>query len=164
MDMNLPDFCSWFQQPNCIFGKYLTQQEVTLLETQYNVNVFVDLTCASEITPSLKYKVSTTSTYISFPIADKRVPSNIQEFKDLLNTIKELLANPNTVIYTHCLGGHGRSGLFVASYYKYIGNMPSDEALALTKCNHAKRKTMDAKWRKMGSPQTNSQKQFVKSF
>ena len=65
------------------------------------------------------------------------------------------------LIYIHCKGGHGRSGVVVAILLSYIFKLAPEKALEYTTKYHCKRKVMREKWRIMGSPQTFQQKSFV---
>ena len=61
----------------------------------------------------------------------------------------------------HCKGGHGRSGIVVASILSYMNNISGEESIILTTKFHSERKIMRDKWREIGSPQTNRQKEFI---
>jgi len=67
-------------------------------------------------------------------------------------------------MYIHCKGGHGRAGLVVATLLSYIYNISPEESLRLTSSYHSTREIMKDKWRKLGSPQTAQQKNFVYHF
>ena len=64
-------------------------------------------------------------------------------------------------IYIHCKGGHGRCGIIVSCLLCYLFNYTSTKALELTNMYHNNRKVMNERWRKIGSPQTDKQKEFV---
>uniref|UniRef100_A0A6C0LW24 Tyrosine specific protein phosphatases domain-containing protein n=1 Tax=viral metagenome TaxID=1070528 RepID=A0A6C0LW24_9ZZZZ len=150
---------SYFIKNRAMFGSFPTQEAVEELE-QNGVRYFVNLTYSHErrITP---YK--TKYNYISFPIKDHQVPEDSREFSMFIITLSEIIheMEDNHLIYIHCKGGHGRSGIVVASLLSTIFGMNSYQSLELTSVYHNNRKSMREKWRKMGSPQSCYQKNFV---
>ena len=151
--------CSYFIKDKALFGSYPTQQSVEELE-QEGVRYFIDLTCQDEkhITP---YK--TKYTHIKYPITDRSVPEDIHTFCLLVLKTCEIIRNlrKNDRIYINCRGGHGRSGLLVASILCYIFNLTPYDALIYTSKCHSNRSVMREKWRKIGAPQTYQQKKFI---
>jgi ribA/ribD-fused uncharacterized protein len=154
---------SYFIKNKCLFGSYPTQENVLELENN-NVKYFVDLTYSNE-KKITKYK--TDYTYISYPIIDHQIPSNNLSYAkfiiNLCNIIKND-CNENNRVYIHCKGGHGRAGLVVATLLIYILKISPEEGLKLTSQYHSNREVMKEKWRKLGSPQTAEQKNFVYHF
>lgn len=153
---------SEFIKNKALFGCFPTQEQVKELEDM-GVRYFVDLTCDGEkkIVP-----YTTNYTHIRYPIVDCRVPTNWKSFAKFLIrlevTIKSLKKGEK--IYVHCKGGHGRAGVVVACLLCYLYNMSPTDALSKTTKYHSRRKEMREKWRRMGSPQTRSQKTFVAKF
>lgn len=154
---------SYFIKDKAMFGSYPNQQSVYELE-KMGVKYFVDLTIPDEkkIVP-----YTTTQRYIKFPIYDQNIPTDLRVFFtfiiQLTKIIRELQADEK--IYIHCKGGHGRSGLVVACILCYIFSLSPYESLQYTSECHNNRINMRERWRKIGSPQTYSQKKFVyKSF
>jgi len=153
---------SYFIQNMALFGSYPTQESVRTLE-EHGVRHFIDLTCQGEkgIMPyETKYN------YINYPIRDHKVPFDWRSFAHFIllvcSIIKKL--NPGELIYVHCKGGHGRSGIVVASILCYIYKILPNEALRLTGEYHSKRKEMKEKRRKAGAPPGIYQKDFVRRF
>lgn len=156
------DRSSEFVKNKALFGSYPLQEQVDMFEKN-GIRYFVDLTCIGEkrITP---YK--TNYNYIHYPIADRRVPTDWKSFAQFIikiGTIIKGLKN-GELVYVHCKGGHGRSGIVVACLLCYLYKISPSEALSKTTRYHSRRKEMRDKWRKMGSPQTRSQKHFVTKF
>lgn len=154
---------SYFIKDKAMFGSFPTQQSVQELEME-GVKHFIDLTFHDEkkIVPYV-----TTQGYINFPIYDQNVPTDLQAFSRFIiqtsKIIRELQLGEK--IYIHCKGGHGRSGIVVACILCYIFSLSPYESLQYTSQCHNNRKNMRERWRKIGSPQTYSQKKFVyKSF
>ena len=152
---------SYFLDNKGIFGSFPTQDSVDELESN-GVRIFVDLTEEKENIP----KYITQYTYIKYPITDISIPRKNNTFckfiLDLTRMINSL--ENNKKIYIHCKGGHGRSGVVIASLYSYMFGMDPHEALEMTKKAHDKRPIMRDIWRKKGSPQTYRQKKFVKDL
>jgi protein-tyrosine phosphatase len=163
--MSFREISAFFIEDQCLFGAYPTQHQIYELE-KWGVDLIVNLTSRYE----KKIKAySTTVKTINFIISDNKAPENILEFCALIIHITKLI-NQNQKIYIHCKGGHGRSGVLVASIlcYKYR-IMPHDAIQLTTKCHstrpiHALRPKMNEYWKNKGSPQTEEQKQFVVSI
>jgi hypothetical protein len=153
---------SEFIKNKALFGGYPTQEYVDLYENM-GVRYFVDLTQNGE-KRTIPY--ITQYTYINYPIQDFRIPSCWSSFAKLIIKLVNIIKNlpVNNMIYVHCRGGHGRAGVVVACILCYIYKISAADALALTTKYHGNRKEMRDKWRKLGSPQTRSQKHFVTKF
>jgi predicted NAD-dependent protein-ADP-ribosyltransferase YbiA (DUF1768 family) len=153
---------SYFIKNKALFGSFPTQEAVEELERE-GVRFFIDLTHSYEqkITP---YK--TLYRYISYPITDRRVPKDWRSFARFIIKIADIIDNleEEEKIFVHCKGGHGRSGVVVACLLCYIYNITPEEALQKTSKFHSNRSLMREKWRKLGSPQTRGQKNFVYKF
>jgi len=145
-----------------LFGSYPTCDSVKELEKN-GVRFFVDLTFKDE-TKIIPY--NTDYTYIHYPIKDNKVPTNWRTFSVLILKLKYIIKNLNKgeKIYIHCKGGHGRSGILVACLLCAFYNIKPSNAITATTKFHNKRVDMKEKWRKIGSPQTRSQKRFVSKF
>lgn len=154
--------CSYFIEDKALFGSFPTQETVTLLEN-IGVRFFIDLTDSQEckiIPYSTKYR------YIKYPIIDHHIPEDWKSFARFIITVSDIIHNLNKgeKIYIHCKGGHGRSGIVVASIFCYYYSLPSNEALYYTSKYHSNRIEMRDKWRRLGSPQRKCQKDFVYRF
>jgi len=154
--------CSFFIEDKALFGSFPDQTTVETLE-ETGVRCFVDLTDPDEhrTTPyTTKYK------YIKYPIPDRKVPKDWKSFAQLIiqitSSIKSL--GDKEMVYVHCKGGHGRSGVVVACVLCYYYNIHASEALSRTRVYHSQRKIMRDKWRRLGSPQGKAQKDFVHRF
>lgn len=156
------DKCSYFIKNRAMFGSFPTQEAVKELE-EHGVRYFVDLTHFGE-DKTTPYK--TAYNYINYPITDRRIPTNWQSFANfIIKTSKLILSLKNgDVLYVHCKGGHGRSGIVVAALLCFIFKISPEEALQRTAKYHQNRSVMREKWRKLGSPQTFLQKNFIHKF
>jgi ribA/ribD-fused uncharacterized protein len=153
---------SYFIKDRAMFGSFPKQEDVNELENN-GVKFFVDLTNKEEkkITP-----YTTTKNYISFPIPDRKVPQNWKDFAKFIIILSDIIKKLQNkeLVYLHCKGGHGRSGVVVACLLCYIFNMTPEQSLEHTTKSHSRRTVMRDKWRKIGSPQTLQQKNFVYKF
>lgn len=156
------DRSSYFIRDRAMFGSFPTQEAANELEEK-GVRYFINLTHDDEkkITP---YR--TKYTVISFPIMDRHVPKDWQAFARFIIRVSDIIKGlkAGDLVYLHCKGGHGRSGVVVASILCYIFKMMPEVALEHTTKSHSKRVVMREKWRTLGSPQTYSQKNFVYRF
>lgn len=154
--------CSYFIKDVALFGSFPSQEAVNELEKN-GVKYFIDLTLKDE-DKTTPYK--TNYTYINFPIPDRKVPEDRKSFSKFIINITSIIKNLDDYdkIYIHCKGGHGRSGVVVACLLCNLFNMTPAEALEQTAKYHSKRSIMRDKWRKLGSPQTITQKTFVFKF
>lgn len=57
---------------------------------------------------------------LHIPIKDFGVPSSVEEFRVILDGIKNRVAN-HEKIYVGCFAGIGRTGLFLACFFKLLG-------------------------------------------
>lgn len=153
---------SYFIKDRAMFGSFPTQEDVNELELE-GVRYFVNLTHDDEkkISP-----YTTKHTQIAFPIVDRHVPKDWIAFALLIIRLSDIIKSlkPKEAIYLHCKGGHGRSGIVVASLFCYMFGMSPENALEQTTKSHSKRSVMREKWRKLGSPQTYYQKNFIHKF
>lgn len=154
--------CSYFIKDRAMFGSYPTQEAVEELEHE-GVIYFVNLTHETEnkITP---YK--TKYNYIKYPIKDRDIPTDLASYSNFIVNISSIIKNLKNKkkIYIHCKGGHGRSGVVVASILCYIFGLTPFESLEYTTTCHSNRSIMREKWRKIGSPQTYLQRKFIYKF
>lgn len=153
---------SFFISDKARFGSFPTQEAVQELEN-HNVRCFVDLTGVHEkntVPYSTKYRV------IKYPILDNHIPRDSKSFSQLILEICGFIkyAPKSDVIYVHCKGGHGRSGIVVACVLCCYYNIPASRALELTSKLHSERVEMKFRWRRIGSPQSDRQKEFVREF
>jgi len=87
---------------------------------------------------------------IWFPIEDRSIPTNIEEFIKTINQISDLMNDDKTII-VHCMGGLGRAGLTSACLLVSKGFMPS-EAIK------------EVRLARPGAIETDEQEQFVSQF
>jgi len=73
---------------------------------------------------------------IYFPITDMGVPKDLAEFKQLLSYTAKAMKEGKTV-FVGCIGGHGRTGLFLAALTKFITG--DKNATATVRANYCKK-------------------------
>jgi ribA/ribD-fused uncharacterized protein len=156
------EYCAYFIKDKAIFGKHPLQEQIEELE-ENGVRYFIDLTCKGE----KKIKPYTTKyTYINYPITDHRAPNNWITFSKLILQIVKIINNlkEEEKVYINCKAGIGRSGMVAACVLCYIGNLNYEQAINITTKCHRERKSLKEHLKKMTSPQTMSQKNFVRKF
>jgi ribA/ribD-fused uncharacterized protein len=156
------DNCSYFIKDKAIFGSFPTQKIIHELEN-LGVRYFIDLTTEEE----KKRKIipyTTKYTYINFPIVDRHIPIDLHAYAKFILRICNIIETTNDLIYLSCRGGHGRSGVVVATILCHKFGLSPEEALQQTTIYHSNRRILKDKWRKIGSPQTYTQKKFIFKF
>jgi hypothetical protein len=104
--------------------------------------------------------------FLHWPIDDLSVPKNSQSIQALLLKLLTAIADDNRRVYIHCWGGRGRAGLTACCLLSLI--YPEVEAAAILDLVQAGYDTrLGAAKMPFGlskSPQTDSQRQFVREF
>ena len=155
------DRCSYFIKDKALFGSCPSQEVVDHLEN-IGVRYFIDLTSPED---KRIEKYETKYTKLNFPIKDRSIPEDPKKFCAFVIKVCYIIRNLNAeMVYVHCKGGHGRSGVLVASVLCHYLKISPEEALQKTRAAHQERKEMREKWRILGSPQTFSQKEFVRAL
>lgn len=156
------DTCSYFIENKALFGSMPNNETIKDLE-KIGVKYFIDLTYPKEKQLSV---YQTHHDILKYPIADRKHPNDCVSFSSFVYRIFFIIKNlkDGHKVYIHCKGGHGRSGIVVASILCLYLKIPPEVALDLTKFYHQQRLSMRDKWRKIGSPQTFAQKTFVKNL
>ncbi len=99
-------------------------------------------------------------TFHNFPIPDRKIVSD-ETMINYITQIQAIINQPNHIVYIHCYGGHGRTGVVIALLLGIIYNLSSQDALDFTQslhnCRHKKYKGI-----KRNSPQTKVQFDQVK--
>jgi ribA/ribD-fused uncharacterized protein len=154
--------CAFFIKDKALFGSHPTQDRVKELE-ENGIKYFINLTCEGEkkIIP-----FTTQYTYISYPMQDHKAPKDWRSFAKLILYLSNIILNlkENDKIHINCKAGVGRSGVVVACLLCYIKKITPDEAIELTTKYHRERAIIKENIKKLTSPQTISQKNFVKKF
>lgn len=141
--------------PAVFFGAYPDPTTLAELLTTHHVRLFVDLTSAAEALPS--YTLPPGVTRWSVPVVDQLTLADATAV-----ALTQRIVALATPTYIHCRGGHGRAAVIAALVYGYYYNVSADKALTAIHTAHGARLKMDAKWRRLGAPQTALQKEQVK--
>lgn len=157
------DKYSYFIEGKAIFGSFPTQEDVDKLES-LGVCFFVDLTSSHE--SKLVPYIARNARIIRYPIPDNGIPTDKQSFLSFVLNLYKIICNlpTETKMYIHCKGGHGRSGIVVATLLALYHKISGLDAIKMTTMYHNNRLVMRDKWRRIGSPQTHQQKLFVLSL
>lgn len=154
------DKSSYFVDNLALFGSSPPQEFVDYLEEELGIRYFVDLTHDNERNIDA---YTTKYNKIRYPIKDQRIPTNQLEFCKLILRLCDIL-KAGGKMYVHCKGGHGRSGVVVAAVLGVYHDVGAEEALQMTYKFHQNRKVMRDRWRMIGSPQTYTQKEFIRQL
>lgn len=129
------------------------------------VNTFVCL--QSEVDPYATYgKLSIIPRILHFPMPNDTTPSP-GTFIEHLTILGNALANEDAVLYVHCAGGHGRTGVYVACLLMMLfDDMIAQKALDLVQRFHDEgRRKVDARCPSgCASPVTPQQFELVRRF
>lgn len=156
------EISAYFIPNQCLFGAYPTQHQIYELE-KWGADLIINLTHENE--KNIRFYKTSINT-ITFRILDNKAPEDTIEFCALIIYLSKQI-DLNKKIYIHCKGGHGRSGILVASILCYKFRISPQEAIKLTtryhstRPIHSRRSKMNEYWKSKGSPQTLEQKQFV---
>ena len=69
---------------------------------------------------------------------------------EFIPKLASVVESPNEVVYVHCWGGHGRTGVIISLLLVALYQLESEQALRLTKLYHSKRVRTNGQ----NSPQT----------
>jgi hypothetical protein len=161
--MEIPSFCSVYKKDQVYFGGYPTKEWFQTL-CDIGITLFVDLTTRYE-KQSFPYvytnnpmpgNVST----MSFPIRDNYIPYDTDSFRGFIIKLGDQIQK-GVKIYIHCRGGHGRSGMTIASLMCYVDNIHPIKALDVTTRMHLERKDLKLKYRSLKCPDNYIQRNYV---
>lgn len=113
---------------------------------KYKFNIVVNLT-ENDYKEKYKEVIDPSIKIIHFPIIDKSIPSNIQEYCKFIISLKKEYENETNKIYIHCLAGHSRSSLVVTSLLCCIYNKELKYMIDETIQCHQKRIILRDIWR-----------------
>ncbi|CAE6972203.1 unnamed protein product [Symbiodinium sp. CCMP2592] len=99
--------------------------------------------------------------FMHCPIQDLSTPRS-RELSELVGELMQRM-EANEVIYLHCWGGRGRSGVVAACLLgSMFGEMTAAECLEMVQCGYSSRGSKADVGALAKSPQTDEQRQFVK--
>jgi hypothetical protein len=159
----IPPFCSQMTTcPQILFGGFPVDTQLAVLR-DYSVRYIIDLTTPSEKKRLQPYHPKQYDlVYVNFPIKDNSIPHDVETFNEFIVWLSHLLNSiDRDCVYIHCKGGHGRSGLIVASILCFHYNKSPSESISETTHAHRVRQDITDKWRSRFCPSNPVQRQFI---
>lgn len=83
--------------------------------------------------------------YFHFPVKDDWVPTQHKLIQHLMVIMNLLVEGKN--VYIHCMGGHGRTGIYVACLLMMVLKISAYDAIYYTQCMHDMRSKNDLRCR-----------------
>jgi len=123
------------------------------------VRTFIDLTTKNDKLKPYDYLLKPYSSlnihYFNFPITDLSIPSSENQTIDILDTI-EKYTGTGTIVYLHCWGGVGRTGVIVGCWLAEHG-YPGEAAIS--RLRDLWKECAKSNGRK--SPETKEQEEYI---
>ncbi|NLF95454.1 MAG: hypothetical protein GX569_01875 [Candidatus Riflebacteria bacterium] len=162
----LPGRCYWVVSDRFLAGSFPYNPGIdnphdfmrSLLDN--GIDAFIDLTEEDELVhyqPVLAELTAKALIYRRFPIVDYSVPT-LSEMQQLVAHINQLLEEGRN-IYLHCRGGIGRTGTVVGCWLRSQGHGGESALAELANLFSASNAARFSR-----SPETDEQREFVKSF
>lgn len=162
------DYISYVDE-QIVFGRYPgfpANPQPTVKELEdLGYTVFVDVTNKGNDmkTSDVVIPYETKNKYFSYFIVDKKVPEDMKSYHEFVTKVSENIGD-NDKVYIHCRGGSGRGAVFAATLLVIMKGYNAEKALKDVYEAHQKRKLMREWLRKLGAPQNDKQKQFIRDF
>ena len=154
---------SWILPGKLAAGRFPHPSEVPVLE-RAGVTLFVTLTEEWESSDrSLRQRAAeyrTDRRRLRFPVPDYGVPEDAPAFALFVERLAEALRGPE-VLFVHCMGGAGRTGIVLACLLARHCRVSADEALERVQRAYDKRPEHHVGGR---SPEFDHQVEFVRNF
>lgn len=153
--------CYWVLPGKLLAGEYprnidkeSSQEKINaLLHSQ--ITIFIDLTEENEGLKPYSGLLTGSVSYYRFPVQDVSIPESTIATTAILNAIDHHIAK-GQVIYVHCWGGVGRTGLIVGCWLARHG---LGGELALMRLRELWRQCPKSRFKK--SPETSAQEQYI---
>lgn len=137
-----------------------TRMRQLKLYLDFGINFFLDLTEDGEMPPYGQFLPRNVRRH-SFPIPNGGTPKDVAGVAELFRWIRQYSdSNPDMVMYIHCVGGVGRTGMIVACYLIYFQGMGYEDAVSEMRRRFAYHGR--SAW--MSAPETQPQADFIKDF
>ena len=75
----------------------------------------------------------------TFPIIIDLSIADNQKLTEFIPELAYKILQPHELVYVHCWGGHGRTGIIIALLLSVLYNVDGNEALRLTELYHSQR-------------------------
>jgi len=156
-------YSQMYREPRLLFGGYPSGCHFEYLKS-IGVRYFVDLTTPYEKKKLPVYNMKDDKIiYVNFPIRDNFIPYDMNLFNEfivwLIFTINVM--GENEMMYIHCKGGHGRSGMVMCCVLCLMYNLLPDKSIEEVTISHNERPLLTAKWRTRLCPSNEIQRIFV---
>lgn len=151
------------REPRLLFGGYPSGCHFEYLKS-IGVRYFVDLTTPYEKKKLPVYNMKDDKiVYVNFPIRDNFIPYDMNLFNEfivwLIFTISVM--KENELMYIHCKGGHGRSGMVMCCVLCLMHNLLPDKSIEEVTLSHNERPLLTPKWKSRLCPSNEIQRIFV---
>jgi len=151
------------RDPRLLFGGYPSGDHFEYLKS-IGVKYFVDLTTLYEKKKLAVYNIKDEGiVYVNFPIRDNFVPYDMNVFNEfivwLIFTIGVM--KDNELMYIHCKGGHGRSGMVMCCVLCLLYNLIPEKSIEEVTLSHNERPLLREKWKSRLCPSNEVQRVFV---
>jgi len=151
------------RDPRLLFGGYPSGNRIRYLKS-IGVRYVIDLT-----TPYEKKKLPVYNSYdndiiyVNFPIRDNFIPYDMNLFNEfivwLIFTIGVM--KEDEMMYVHCKGGHGRSGMVMCCILCLMYNLLPEKSIEEITTSHRERPLLTEKWRTQLCPSNEIQRIFI---
>ncbi len=118
----------WIIPNRVLIGEYpYSQRYIDILLETCKVNTFVNLLRNESLAyfklSPYEFEMPNYVKVFSFPIFDRKWPEDGKVIQFISDLVYHFIFAKDSIIYIHCLGGHGRTGLisalFLEAYYKW---------------------------------------------
>jgi hypothetical protein len=151
------------RDPRLLFGGYPSGDHFEYLKS-IGVRYFIDLTTPYEKKKLPVYNIKDDKIiYVNFPIRDNFIPYDMNFFNEfivwLIFTISVM--KENELMYIHCKGGHGRSGMVLCCILCLMYEISPQKSIEETTISHNERPLLTPKWKSRLCPSNEIQRIFV---
>lgn len=151
------------RDPRILFGGFPSGNQVEYLQS-IGVRYFIDLTTPFEKKRLPVYSLKNKHhIYVNFPIRDNFIPYDMNLFNEFLTwlTFTINVMKEDELIYIHCKGGHGRSGMLVCCILCVLFNLTPEQSISEATISHNERPLLTEKWRLLPCPPHEIQRIFI---
>lgn len=153
--------CYWVVPGKLLAGEYprnidkeSSQEKINSLLNSH-IAIFIDLTDEDDGLKPYSDLLSDSVSYYRFPIQDVSIPESTNATIAILDAIDHHIAK-GQVVYVHCWGGVGRTGLIIGCW---IARHGLGGKLALMRLRELWRRCPKSRFKK--SPETSAQEQYI---
>lgn len=154
-----PDVLDYFSElipDKLYFGGYPTDEQLQWMEEQKFTHI-VDLTYTGEMEP-----YNTSMIICRFAIPDHSVPHDVIGYCAFVSELRRIVLIPETKVFIHCRGGHGRSTMASVSLWILLHpHLSMSAVIDHVSTVHSRRVVMREKWRSRRVPFNHTQSSFL---